>query len=541
MSRPSYLPQWILRTETRWRAFATAVALMTAALDVSDTALADVPPSEYPDDGPRLLIVSPLDGEIVALNKQVTIEATFDPPIGLDSLPVEAEIEAVGDHGKIPIAAGDLRLFSRPDFIGTDWDPSGVPAGDYRLVVRVTRARIRAEAAVQVRVHPVPIARPKLSYIEAGKEGIEVGFGVDVRSPNQTPISEYLWVAGNARAPERTEAPEFSHLYPSTGGEFIVWLEARDALGGTYLTSRRLHLPPDLPHGYRLLPVHSETAGVVFVPEHYDIPFHPIPEDNLFKAQAPICGCSTMTIEANPRERSRLYCAPKGNKGAVARAGLEQEGCLQRERIAIGTCPPQHVAYDCPLGQHFPPPILGWGFEVVARLDPKTTDQGACQQGQYARGDVKLVGVQTAVVPDSTEITPLVDPQNPTVTLQGGKNGSFAFDVVPNQDPYPGFTDTKYGADDYTNEKLRKRHRPQGLFYWYDQPKVIRRNVAGITSIEQNKEFVAFVNGSPGLPNCWCRFTVEQLWRNGTGGDPGNAITIKDGESCVAGPGVQKD
>lgn len=489
---------------------------------------------------PELVLLIPFEGQILPDNEQVKIMAFFDPPLDLSgNADVQVTIEAQRDGERIAIATGDLRSFSDPDRIEAVWDLSGLPVGPYRVRMVATAGDVRGEAEVTAHVHPAPKAELSLRYVKALDDGrVEAGFHVAAESPNHTPIPEYLWVPGDGSDPVLTDAADFSYIYPYAGAIFNVSVEVRDALGGSLQVGRNLNLPAELPPGIHLLPKHG-AEGIVFVAEDYGYPFHPIPEPVIFQLP-PICGCDEMAIEA--MGRSRRYClsiAAAGGRANAVRA-IGAAGCAQVKAFAPGTCRPNEVVFDCPLGQMVPGSSLGWGFEVFSRLDVFTNDQNQCQQGQYARGTRMLNG--GPLLNPLSAAKPAVPAALPglttTVTLPRFNGPNLAFPVVPNGGLIPGFAGPAFGSDDYAapGPGIIKLHNPQGLFYWVDIPAVaVGRNDV---SASQQDEFITFVSGN--LSTCWCRFRIQHSWTRAGGAVPGGNITVIDGERCVAGPGVQR-
>jgi hypothetical protein len=314
--------------------------------------------------------------------------------------------------------------------------------------------------------------------------GTRVTFSAIAQSPVGSAIREFIWTPGDGSRPARTTTGSFSHIYPARGTEFIVWLQVNDALGASTLIARDLNLPRGP----------TQNGGV-----------KPLWADHLLK-ETHDCGCEEMMVlvpdpKTKPPPRTGVYCL-----GDKERLPVAPDCKFIKNPGPPNECPEKTRAYQCGLGQFSPEPgvmpLLGWRFEVVAKLSEHTNDPSKCQQGQYARLSGMANGKETK--------NPRTDKEPPAgkVTLPDGTVDpkGFTFTAIKPNQPLPPFKGPDYGADDYAHPRFDKRHLP-GEFRWVDLPNI---RLSRAESLTQEAEFIDFLRGN--LGTCWCRFSTKEDW-----------------------------
>jgi len=419
------------------------------------------------------------------MQKQVLIEARFEPSLDLEMTPVQVRVEATHGTEHIVIAEGDIRSAESGDRLRTLWNVTNVRPGRYLITVTATAGDRSGTATVNVDLHPAPSVSLEVTSVRNQRTGALVTYRAIASSAVGTTIKEFTWTPGDASAPRRTRTGSYSHVYVPRDEPYIVWLEVNDALGGSTLVARDL----DLRNRDEYLQETNE------------------------------CGCEDMTVlvpAINPPPRSSAYCAV---------AVPASPGCVQIANPAPpDNCPAGQIAFKCPLGRIAPAlpgqRDLGWRFEVVAKLHAHTNNANACTQGQYARVTRTRDGGAVA--------NPQADAAPPAgqITLPDGAGGvaGFTFTAVGPPNPYPGFAGPNYGGDDYAAPWDFKRHKPLG-FRWLDGP----RGPVGVNARTQDDEFITFVRGD--LGTCWCRFSIRQSW-TAANGMQGPGLALIDSHNC---------
>lgn len=444
-----------------------------------------------------LVILTPQPGDVLPSDQLGFIDAQLVPTV--DNVVLNVEIVAEKQGGEMyPIDQGDLRSFAAPDLIRALWDLDDVPSGDYLITITVELLNCSTlEATVPVTVNRAPTVDIGLVSCESvPEEMVVVTLEALPFDSDGDSVTQFVWEAGDGSDPEMVLGTTlYTHYYIWTDTTFVVRVTAYDERGGTGFRMRDLALP------------------VCSLQETHD------------------CGCREMWIYSVAGNNSFIYCA-------AAVPGYPPD-CFAEPNPPAGVCPPGQVAFRCPRGPFSPPARnrLGWTWEVNAKIDPRTNDFSACQQGQFARGTRTRtpIGGAAANVPNPRAAgTPAAGVHN----LPDGSGGPAGvnFTVVGPPNAYPGFVGPNFGADNYTTTFSFKRHT-DNRFRWLDAPGVAV-NPALHSAATQQDEFVAYVRGN--LGTCWCQFRIRHQWtaaggRQAIGGGPAPNVKEKvDGHNCGA-------
>jgi hypothetical protein len=468
-----------------------------------------IPSAVIAQDSTGLIISFPKNDQILPSQVEAVIEARFEPPMNLEMTPVAARVEAVRPGQRIMIAQGDIRSSESPDRLRAFWDVAHAAPGEYEILVSATAGNRSGHASVRVSVHVAPSVSVAVTSVRDDGPGARVEFSAVASSSDRAAIRRFIWTPGDGSASASTETGVFSHAYPRRDATYVMWLEVNDALGGSALVARDVVLSGNA--------TGKKRKGPSYLAEEQSSPLLQATDD---------CGCEAMNVLApspeHPGVQTTPYCLPQGK-------------LLDRDSNCVtvanpdppNSCPDRERAFTCSLGKVVPNPrnpnqhTLGWTFEVVAKLSPKTNNPGKCKQGQYN---------MSTIVHDGQTRNPnknsLMKPDSGNIKMDG-----LDIDVVPGGTPYPPFVDPPppgkkltFAPDGYDEPGPEKRHLPRG-FRWVDQP----RSLAGIDSAKDDAEFVTFVTGN--LGTCWCRFSIRQGWTS-TGGPKGEGLVKRDGKNC---------
>jgi hypothetical protein len=319
---------------------------------------------------------------------------------------------------------------------------------------------------------------------ESVDSGRQVTLHVEAVDEEGDALVRYVWDMQDGSDRQEEEQDTFTYVFPPDQDEATVVLEVYDERGGM----TQVAVPIDLSNCIVLL-----------------------------KAADDDCGCENIRIwsrfqpdEGGTSYWTATYCAPNGTEmgPACGRAGAVADRECGRGQFAY-RCKTGPVAPDAPRPLRFPNKF-GWSFEVGAVLTSESRDLSKCTQGQFARGSntvraiIQGVEVTTDTRAPEARASPRATDPLPTdrdwnLTIVNGPDGVPSF-----EDPNP----NKFGADNYTQPFLSKRHFSNRLWMWIDAPTVTFR--PEVFYVKQRAQFVSFVTG--GLGSCWCRYEIQHEW-----------------------------